>query len=318
MTVVGPETLTRRVDALASAVELLRPHLPADELAPADAVVHRARGRMRHGSRYTVVALAGQTGSGKSSLVNALAGREVAAVGVTRPTTSRARAVVFGDGHDAGPLLDWLGVPERDLVPTDDALDGLVLLDLPDVDSVATDHHLEAHRLIDRVDRLVFVTDPQKYADEALHVGELQRLAGHEEVLEVVLSQVDRLTDEQQAACLKDLRRRLSDDGLAGTRPHAVSSKTGEGLPEMRDRLAEVIRGRHAMLDRVEADVTAAAGALDPGGRPASSRLSHRTPGGRPSTAWPTPSVWTGSWRSWSPSTAATPGWRPAGRHCGG
>lgn len=266
MTVVGPETLTRRVDALAGAVDLLRPHLPADELAPADAVAHRARGRMRHGSRYTVVALAGQTGSGKSSLVNTLADREVAPVGVTRPTTSRARAVVFGDGRDAAPLLDWLGVPERDVVPADDELDGLVLLDLPDVDSVATAHHLEAHRLIDRVDRLVFVTDPQKYADEALHIGELQRLADHAEVLEVVLSQVDRLTDEQQAACLQDLRRRLADDGLVGARPHAVSSVTGEGLPAMRDRLAEVIRGRHAMLDRVEADVAAAARELHPGG----------------------------------------------------
>ena len=76
-----------------------------------------ARAGVRRGLSvaHTVVALAGATGSGKSSLFNALAGAPVAKVGVTRPTTAAAQAAVW-DPEGAGPLLDWLGVPRRHVV----------------------------------------------------------------------------------------------------------------------------------------------------------------------------------------------------------
>ena len=48
-------------------------------------VVERAAGRLRLSADHTVVALAGATGSGKSSTFNALTGLELAAVGVRRP-----------------------------------------------------------------------------------------------------------------------------------------------------------------------------------------------------------------------------------------
>ncbi|MCB2557781.1 50S ribosome-binding GTPase, partial [Listeria monocytogenes] len=80
-----------------------------------------------------VVALAGATGSGKSSLFNALAGADLAAVGVPRPTTAEAMAAVRGDGAQA--LLDWLGVQRRYRLAADPGSQGgLVLLDLPDHD----------------------------------------------------------------------------------------------------------------------------------------------------------------------------------------
>ena len=46
-------------------------------------------------------------------------------------------------------------------------LDGLVLLDLPDHDSTEVAHHLEVDRLVQLADLLVWVLDPQKYADAA-------------------------------------------------------------------------------------------------------------------------------------------------------
>src|SRR5690606_3026779 len=98
------------------------------------------------------------------SLLNALAGREITEVAVTRPTTSEAFALVRGEG--AGPLLDWLGVRRRHAVGVDGADaagGGLVVLDLPDHDSVVTDHRLEAERLVALVDLMVWVVDPQKY-----------------------------------------------------------------------------------------------------------------------------------------------------------
>ena len=97
-------------------------------------------------------------------------------------------------------------------VPERDAFDGLVLLDLPDHDSTEVSHQLEVDRLITMVDLMVWVVDPQKYADAALHDGYLRGLSSHSAVMTVVLNQIDRLTDEQRTSCIRDLRRILDDE----------------------------------------------------------------------------------------------------------
>jgi hypothetical protein len=56
-------------------------------LNDAEQLLARAGQRLRMSSAHTVVALAGGTGSGKSSLFNRLAGADFSAVGVTRPVT---------------------------------------------------------------------------------------------------------------------------------------------------------------------------------------------------------------------------------------
>ena len=141
---MSPERLAAASDALSAAVTAGGEQLPAEERRRADAVVAKVTERTALVGGHTVVALAGATGSGKSSLFNALVGTEVAKVGVRRPTTSTPTAAVWGT-EPAGPLLDWLGVATRHLVDTaaQDAgqlgsLDGLVLLDLPDFDSRET------------------------------------------------------------------------------------------------------------------------------------------------------------------------------------
>jgi hypothetical protein len=55
-----------------------------------------------------VLALAGGTGVGKSSLLNALAGEPISPAGVMRPTTSEPTAWVPATRlTDAAPLLEW-------------------------------------------------------------------------------------------------------------------------------------------------------------------------------------------------------------------
>src|SRR6201999_2164159 len=112
----------------------------------ASEIVERAASRLRLSADHTVVAIAGATGSGKSSTFNALTGLELSAVGVRRPTTSWATACVWGS-EGAQELLEWLGIPPRhqttrdsmldaarDVAKADRELDGVVLLDLPDHD----------------------------------------------------------------------------------------------------------------------------------------------------------------------------------------
>jgi GTP-binding protein EngB required for normal cell division len=251
--------LDRRLEALARAVELADGRLDGDHVAAARRVVERAGQRLGLGLEATVVALAGPTGAGKSSLFNAMAGERIAAVGRRRPTTSTAAAAVWGDASPA--LLDWLGVPRRHPA-ADAALDGLVLVDLPDLDSVERSHRAEADRVIELVDLLVWVVDPQKYADASLHEDYLRPLTRHAEAMVVVLNQADVVDPAAARRIRDDLKRLLRGEGLDGVGVVATSAATGEGLDELRARLAEAVRRRAAAVARLGADVGQAAEAL--------------------------------------------------------
>jgi len=260
-------SLDERLDALATAAELADGRLDPAVVAAAREVTGRAGARRGLSVAHTVVALAGATGSGKSSLFNALAGAPVAKVGVMRPTTAAAQAAVW-DPEGAGPLLDWLGVRRRHVVdpsadPAEREPGGLILLDLPDHDSIEASHRLEVNRLVGLVDLLVWVLDPQKYADAAVHERYLRPLARHGDVTVVVLNQIDRLPPGAADACLADLRRLLAEDGLEGVRLVATSAVTGAGLPDLRWMLAASVSRRRAWADRLAADAALAAAALD-------------------------------------------------------
>ena len=252
----------------------------ADELDPsavevARRVVDRAVERSGIAGDHTVVALAGATGSGKSSLFNALVGADVATIGARRPTTSRPTAGLWGDA-DASELLDWLGVASRHVVdpaagagagPVQVAgsLDGLVLLDLPDFDSRELEHRREAERVLELVDVFVWVTDPQKYADARLHDEFVSLLSHHDAVTLGVLNQADRLTDEGVKALTQDLTKLLVADGVTDATVLATSAVTGQGIPVLKQRLANAVAGHAASRQRLKADVVGAATKLRPG-----------------------------------------------------
>ena len=258
----------------------------ADELDPthvdaARRVVDKAVERLGIAGEHTVVALAGATGSGKSSLFNALVGADVATIGARRPTTSRPTAGIWGDA-DASELLDWLGVQERHVVdtsaPGDDgaatgpvrvevagSLDGLVLLDLPDFDSRELAHRREAERILELVDVFVWVTDPQKYADARLHDEFVSLMSQHDAVTLAVLNQADRLSGEAVKTVGKDLARLLVADGVTGAHVLATSTVTGNGVAELKQRLANAVAGHAASRQRLKADVVGAASRLRSG-----------------------------------------------------
>jgi hypothetical protein len=150
-------------------------------------------------------------------------------------------------------------VPRRHRHEPEPALDGLILLDLPDHDSIRLENRLEVDRLVALVDVLVWVLDPEKYADAAVHERYLVPLADHAGVLLVVLNQVDRLAPAAVRACLEDLRRLLDSEGLSRTPLLALSARTGNGLGELRNDLARRVSARRAATERLTADVRRAA-----------------------------------------------------------
>jgi GTP-binding protein EngB required for normal cell division len=268
---VGPaemaeKDLSARLDALAELVRIGKGRQGQDGfsktlLDDSETLLRRAGERLRLSSSHTVIALAGGTGSGKSTLFNTLSGASFSPPGVTRPTTRHVHACVWGM-QGAAPLLDWLGVQRRhryarasELDSGETVLNGLLLIDLPDHDSVVTASMAAVDRLSKLADMLIWVLDPQKYADAAVHNRYLIPLAGHASVFTVVLNQTDLLSPDQITDCENDLRRLLDAEGLTDTPLLAVSARTGAGLDELRSMLAEAISANHAAGERISADI---------------------------------------------------------------
>ena len=259
-----------RVTGLETAVTHARGRLDDALVDDGQEVVDRASSRLRLAAEHTVIAIAGATGSGKSSTFNSLTGLELSAVGVRRPTTSWTTACVWGT-HGATELLEWLGIPARHQITRDSMLDtgredrrldGTVLLDLPDHDSTEVSHHLEVDRLVKLADLLVWVLDPQKYADAAIHDRYLKPLAGHADVMLVVLNHIDTVPEGGRAAMLADVRRLLDLDGLGKVPVLGISARHGIGMEALKDEMAKRASSKKATRAKLEADVRDVAAAM--------------------------------------------------------
>lgn len=229
----------------------------------------RADERLAFGANHTVVALVGGTGSGKSTLFNALSGLEFADAGELRPTTERAAACTWGS--DATEMLDFLGVSESrrirkysELTDEEPEFEGLVLLDLPDHDSISVTHSVQVSELIPLIDLLIWVVDPQKYADQALHEGYLRELKRRSASMLVVLNQVDTIPESGQDVIVSDLRALLERDGLSDVQVVAASALAETGLEPIRERIAEAVAGVSSTARTVSADLAGIADRLRP------------------------------------------------------
>lgn len=134
----------------------------------------------------------GSTGSGKSTIVNALVGTPLTRVGVIRPTTrqpilvhapvdagwfasdrilpglARVRGALSSPGTPASAAGDSPAasrIKELMLLAHDAVPSSLAIIDAPDIDSVAEDNRALAAQLLAAADLWVFVTTANRYAD---------------------------------------------------------------------------------------------------------------------------------------------------------
>jgi hypothetical protein len=199
----------------------------------------RLRHRIDFPDDLALVALAGGTGSGKSSLFNVLLDTDTADVGGVRPTTSVPLiSIPRGRAHEIEGYLRWFDPSERS---GHDGHDGLVLIDLPDTDSVETDHRLIVENMLPRLDAVVWVVDVEKYRDDSLHRGFLRRYVNHGNRFLFALNQVDRLPSAEVAAVAADFEMALTEDGFSDPAVFPVAANPPIGPPSGVDELSEAI-----------------------------------------------------------------------------
>src|SRR5699024_10089063 len=107
--------------------------------------------------------------------------------------------------------------------------------------SVQSTNRSVAERMTGLVDVLVWVTDPQKYADAVIHQEFVRPFAGHDAVTVLVLNQVDRLREDERGPVLDSLAQlaRAAALGRApGRCPRCRRSPAGRGGPGRYGRTA--------------------------------------------------------------------------------
>jgi GTP-binding protein EngB required for normal cell division len=227
------------IDIVELAVSRSDGSVPTASIAEAQHRIDGLRSRRGHFGEILVVALAGGTGSGKSSLLNAVAGEDVAGVSVLRPHTQTPLAWI-PNGYTEGVerLLDDLRISQRVI---QEKLAHIAFIDLPDIDSIADWHRQMVERLLPHVDAVLWIVDPEKYRDEVLHEEFLRPLSGFQDQFLFALNKADRLAIVDVDTVRDDLVASLRETGFDQPVVFAFAADPDEGAPVGIDRFVEYL-----------------------------------------------------------------------------
>ncbi|RJR17464.1 MAG: hypothetical protein C4582_13105 [Desulfobacteraceae bacterium] len=183
------------------------------------------------GSAALTIGFAGGTGVGKSTIMNALAGEEIAHTSHRRPDTDavllyrHASAPTAALGEDAGFRL-------REIEHTADSIRQIILCDLPDFDSLVKENRAQAAAFFEKLDMIVWVVSPEKYADARLYDLLTHSLKSKQNFI-FVLNKTDILFEgipqekgsANLDAVIKTLNGHLAGSGIENPVLYAISAR---------------------------------------------------------------------------------------------
>ncbi|MBW2303194.1 MAG: GTPase domain-containing protein [Deltaproteobacteria bacterium] len=227
------------------------------------------------------VVFLGGTGTGKSTLFNALCGKMLSITGIERPKTRGSLAYAHQDSwmeegfpfpdmlqarpaREGIPLKPTRGIPGKLQVFTHDHEDlrHTVLVDTPDVDSLEPENRKITQNIYLLADIVVFVTSQEKYADEIpfrflrqtfldqkpcfVLANKARRPFGPREVKEFLRDQ-DLAIEENRIGVIpfagKEVQGQiLKDPGFLGFKEHLLK----ELSPENQSRIRATLRRNRA------------------------------------------------------------------------
>lgn len=194
------------------------------------------------GQRPLVVAFFGGTGVGKSTLLNRLAGHEVARTGVIRPT-SREISLYLHRTLDPDELQHNFPIEKvRIDRHANDAMKNVLWIDMPDIDSTELSNRELALGWLPHVDILIYVVSPERYQDEKGWRMLLAEGARHAWLF--VMNQFD-LGDSQQ---LDAFFGQLSEAGFKD--PIVLATGCSGEPPSSRDDFKQLKETIESLADR--------------------------------------------------------------------
>lgn len=163
-------------------------------------------------TRPLIVAFFGGTGVGKSSLINRLAGKEIARTGVERPT-SREVTLYYHQSVVLQQLPEQLPIEKiKTAQHDDDSRKNIFWIDMPDMDSTEPSNKQLVLDWLPHIDVLVYVVSPERYRDNK--AWRLLLSEGGKHAWLFVLNHWDRGQPEQYDDFVKQLAMAGFDDPI--------------------------------------------------------------------------------------------------------
>jgi hypothetical protein len=199
-------TVSRALERLSEAIRSPRVFtIRPDERARLESAVERARGQWLGPSEPVLtVALAGGTGAGKSTLINAFAGTVIAEASEIRPTTRHLQAYHHHE-DSLGSLTEELASQASFVAHDRPELRHKMLVDAPDLDSFMVQHRATTKALLKRSGLVLYVFSPERYLEE--RTWSILRTETEFSASAAVLNKVDRIgSPEELEQITEDLR----------------------------------------------------------------------------------------------------------------
>ena len=233
---------------------------PQEQLDSVRRAIDGARRRSATLGTTLLVAIAGGTGTGKSSLLNAVASDRVASVSRLRPHTDEPLAWI---PEGADPALEHLlmdqGVTQ---IHRQTLFRDLALVDLPDVDSMEAHHRSRVWDLFAVVDAVVWVLDPEKYRDTGLRTDFLDPMSAYADQTVFVLNKIDQIPDTELGDVLNSVATNLARSGYPEpvVFPAAADPETGGpvGVAPLVERITAEVDRKRVAYGKLLTDVASA------------------------------------------------------------